>query len=175
MKKIEVFELSEEAFSPFGSILQTEGRAFCGETGVYQWYEKQAQVDGAETVSINLLVTHMRPYVGERFEAHERTTETILPLTGGVIVAGMPAGEPDAEKLRAFYIPVGKGVSWARGAWHYAPYPIDGDATCAVVFRHGTGADDAVFANLPEPVVFQYEAGEPGGTKSRAGARKTKA
>lgn len=163
MKKILVLELTEEAFSPFGSILQTEGRAFCGETGIYQWYEKQAQVDDAETVSINLLVVHMRPYVSERFEAHERTTETILPLTCGVIVTGIPAGEPDARKMRAFYVPVGKGVSWARGAWHYAPYPIDGDATCAVVFRHGTGADDAKFADLPEPVAFQYETGVSGG------------
>lgn len=156
MKRIDVLQLTEDTFSPFGSILETQGRPYCGEAGVYQWYEKQAQVDNAKIVSINLLVTHMRPYVCEKFEAHDRTTETILPLTGGVIVVGMPAGEPAMENLRAFYVPVGKGISWAKGAWHYAPYPTEGDATCAIIFRHGTGSDDARFTNLPEQTVFQY-------------------
>jgi hypothetical protein len=32
-----------------------------------------------------------------------------------VIVAGLPAGPFDPEKIRAFYVPVGKGVSWAKG------------------------------------------------------------
>lgn len=43
----------------------------------------------------------------------------------------------------------------APGAWHYAPYPVGGDATCAIIFRHGTGDDDAVFAELPEEMGFE--------------------
>jgi ureidoglycolate hydrolase len=155
MKKIKVQSLSEPAFASFGTVIETENRPFCGEDGIYRWYEKQAQIDGAETVSINLLTANKRPFATKRFEAHARTTETLLPLTGGVIVAGMPAGEPDLRKLQAFYVPVGKGVSWSTGAWHYAPYPIGGDVTCAVIFRHGTGSDDAVFAELPEAVGFE--------------------
>lgn len=155
MKKIRVQKLTEAAFRPFGSVLTADGRPFGGEAGMYRWYEKQAAVDGAETVSVNLLTALERAFTCKRFEAHARTTETLLPLTGGVIVAGIPAGPAEAARLQAFYVPVGMGVSWAAGAWHYAPYPIGGEATCAVIFRHGTGADDAVFAELPEEVGFE--------------------
>ena len=152
MKQIKVQMLTEAAFAPFGQVIQTEGRAYGGEVGMYNWYEKQAQVDGAETVSINLLTAIQREYVFDKFEAHARTTETVLPLTGGLIVTCVAEGEVTPERVQAFYVPVGKGISWAPGAWHYAPFPVGGDATCAVIFRHGTGADDAVFATLPEPM-----------------------
>lgn len=155
MRKIKVQVLTEEGFAPFGQVITTDGRSFGGEEGMYRWYEKQAQVDGAETVSVNLLTAIQRDYVFRKFESHSRTSETLLPLTGGVIVAGIPAGPVTEARVQAFYVPVGKGISWAAGAWHYAPFPIGGDATCAVVFRHGTGADDAVFEELPEELGFE--------------------
>ncbi len=155
MKKIKVEKITDETFAPFGSVLTTEGREYSGEEGIYKWYEKQASVDNAEIVSVNLLTTIERDFICKKFEAHSRTTETILPLTGGLIVAGVPKGDATIERLRAFYVPVGKGVSWAQGVWHYAPYPIGGDATCAVIFRHETGGDDVVFAELPEEVGFE--------------------
>ena len=154
MKKIQVQMLTAENFAPFGQVIETEGRPYGGEPGMYNWYEKQAAVEGAEVVSVNLLTAIQREYRFDKFEAHERTTETVLPLTGGLIVAGIPAGEVTPDRVQAFYVPVGKGISWAPGAWHYAPFPIGGDATCAVIFRHGTGADDAVFATLPEEMGF---------------------
>lgn len=154
MRKVKVQKLTSEAFAPFGIVITTEGSVYSGEPGMYRWYEKQAQVDGAETVSVNLLTAVERDFVCKKFEAHSRTTETLLPLTGGMIVAGLPVGPFDASRLQAFYVPVGKGVCWMPGSWHYAPYPIGGDATCAVIFRHGTGADDAVFMELPEETGF---------------------
>lgn len=152
MKKVKLEKLTEKSFSPFGDILTTEGRDYGGEEGMYKWYEKQSSVEGAEVVSINLLTAIKRDIVCQKFESHSKTTETLLPLTGGMIVFGIPAGEVTPERLHAFYVPVGMGVSWAPGAWHYAPYPIGGDATCAIIFRHGTGSDDVVFAELPEEI-----------------------
>jgi ureidoglycolate lyase len=155
MRKIKVQNLTEKAFSPFGQVITTEGREYSGEPGVYRWYEKQAQVDGADTVSINLLTAAERDFVCKKFEAHSRTTETLLPLTGDMIVAGVPVGPFDPNLLQAFYVPVGKGVCWMPGSWHYAPYSLSGDATCAIIFRHGTGADDALFMELPEEVLLK--------------------
>lgn len=155
MKMCQVEKLTDKAFAPFGEILTTEGRPFVGEEGIYRWYEKQASVESADVVSVNLLTAIERDFVCQKFEAHSRTTETILPLTGGLIVAGIPAGEATIDRLKAFYIPVGMGICWKPGAWHYAPYPIGGDAICAIIFRHGTGNDDAVFAELPDPVGFE--------------------
>jgi len=155
MKKIKVEKLTAEAFAPFGEVITTEGREFAGEEGMYRWYEKQASVEGAQTVSINLLTAIEREFVCQRFEMHTDTTETLLPLTGGMIVAGIPEGDVSVDRLRAFYVPVGMRVCWKARAWHYAPYPIGGDATCAIIFRHGTGGDDMHFADLPEQVGFE--------------------
>jgi ureidoglycolate lyase len=142
MKKVKVEKLTDAAFSPFGRVLTTAGRDFTGEAGMYRWYEKQSSVDGAEVVSVNLLTAIEREFLCKKFEAHARTTETILPLTGGLVVAGIPAGEVTCERLHAYYVPVGMGIAWAPGVWHYAPYPIGGDATCAIIFRHGNRRRD---------------------------------
>ena len=67
MKKIKVRKLTEEAFSPFGLVIGTEGRPCGGEEGVYRWYEKQAWVYGAKTVSFEEILrfdaTRMRKRV----------------------------------------------------------------------------------------------------------------
>ena len=157
MERIVVEKLTEESFAPFGKVITIQGRTYGGEEGLYRWYAQQAVVDDAAQVSVNLLTAISKRYVFRRFEAHARTTETLLPLTGGVIVAGIPAGEVTPERVRAFYVPVGMGISWAPGAWHYAPYPVGEESTCAVIFREGTGADDAVFENLPEEMGFSFQ------------------
>ena len=60
MKKANVQMLTPETFAPFGIVLETEGREYGGEAGLYRWYERQAEVNGAETVSINLLTAVQR-------------------------------------------------------------------------------------------------------------------
>ena len=154
MQKVKVQMLTPEAFAPFGQVIDTENRPYGGEEGMYRWYAQQACVENAACVSVNLLTALQREYAFDKFEAHERTMETVLPLTGGLIVAGVPAGAVTPERVQAFYVPVGKGISWAPNVWHYAPFPVGGDATCAVIFRDGTGGDDAVFAWLPEKMGF---------------------
>ena len=116
MKKVNVEKLTDAAFAAFGRVLTTEGSKYGGEAGVFKWYEKQSSVEGAEAVDVNLLTAIERDFVCKKFEAHERTTETILPLTGGLIVTGIPVGNVNCERLRAFYVPVGMGVSWAANA-----------------------------------------------------------
>ena len=150
MKKIKIQELTEENFAPFGKVLTTKDRPYGGAEGVYKWYEKQAQIDDAHTVSVNLLTAIHRDMVCSLFESHQKTEEVILPLTGGIIVAGIPEGEPHKDRVEALLIPLGMGISWKPGAWHYAPYPLDEEVTCAVIFRHGTGQDDAVMHELEE-------------------------
>lgn len=150
MKKIKIKKLSEEGFSAFGKVLTVQNRPCSGEDGIYQWYEKQAQIDNAQTVSINLLTALPRDLICSRFESHQKTEEVILPLTGDIIVAGLPAGEPREDKVEAFLVPRGMGISWKPGSWHYAPYPVHQEAICAIIFRDGTGQDDAAFCDLEE-------------------------
>ena len=52
MKKVRVQMATQENFAPFGQVLETENRPYGGEAGMYNWYEKQAAVEGAEVVSV---------------------------------------------------------------------------------------------------------------------------
>lgn len=150
MKKTKIQTLTEENFAPFGKVLTTQNRPYGGSEGIFKWYEMQAQIDNAETVSVNLLTTIQRDLICSLFESHQKTEEILLPLTGDMIVAGIPAGEPREDRVEAFLVPVGMGISWKPGVWHYAPYPLQKEATCAIIFRHGTGQDDAIYQELDE-------------------------
>lgn len=155
MRRIKAEALTAEAFAPFGKTLDTEGRPFAGEDGMYRWYDREASVEGAGAVSVNLMACLAREFVFSKFERHMRTTETMLPLTGPLVVAGIPAGEPSPDRVRAFIVPVGKGISWAPGVWHYAPFPLGADTMCTVVFRQETGSDDKEVRVLPEEMGFE--------------------
>ena len=110
MDKVKVQMLTEEAFAPFGRVITCEGRTYGGEAGMYNWYEGQAYVDGAQRVSVNLLTAIQRDYVFDKFEAHARTTETVLPLTGpvrGTMPRSLWAGTPP---VRSFSVMVPAGM-----------------------------------------------------------------
>ncbi len=79
-EKSKVEKLTDAAFSPFGPELTAAGRDFTGEAGMYQWYEKQSSVDGAEVVSVNLLTAIEREFLCKKFEAHGGGSLTFLSL-----------------------------------------------------------------------------------------------
>lgn len=150
MKKIKVELVNKENFAEFGELLEIDPKNAEGESGHYEWYEKLSSVKNAEEVSVNFLKAIQRPYKFKKFESHARTSETHLPLDGPVIVHCAPAGKLEPDKVRCFLVPQGKGICWAEGVWHLAPFPVGRDTMLAVIFRHGTGKDDVVFAELDE-------------------------
>lgn len=154
MKKIVVEKLTQEAFRDFGTVFSTAGRACESTPGVYDWYPGQGFVRGAEAVSVNLLTVKERPFFCRKFERHEHTSESLLPITAGVVISCLPVGAVSEERLRAFYVPVGMGVCFAPNVWHFAPHPIGSDATCVVVFADETSQTDMIFEELPEPIGF---------------------
>lgn len=155
MQKVKVEKLTQEAFREFGTVFSVTDREHESTTGVFDWYPGQGFVKDAAAVSVNLLTVHERVFCCQRFERHERTSENLLPITAGIIISCIPAGEVSIERLRAFYVPVGMGVSFAPNVWHFVPHPIGSDATCVVVFADGTSQNDMIFAELDEPVGFE--------------------
>lgn len=155
MKKVIVEKLTQESFQAFGSVFSTVGRANESTAGVYDWYPNQGSVCCAGAVSVNLLTVKERPFCCQKFERHEHTSENLIPITAGIVISCLPAGEVTFDRLRAFYVPVGMGVCFAPNVWHFAPHPIGSDATCVVVFADGTSRNDMIFDELPEPVGFE--------------------
>ena len=117
MKKIKVEQLTKEAFAEFGEVLSYEGREDCGAKGSHTWYPQVVVRD--TPTSINLMEVFRKPFTVKKFEAHDHTEENLFAMTGGIIVPFAPAGKPDPDKVRAFYIPKGMGISCKPGVWHW--------------------------------------------------------
>ena len=154
MKTVKVQKLTPEAFAKFGKVICTQDREHETNPGVHDWYVKQASIEGCADVSINLLTVKERENVVKKFERHEHTKEVCFPLTGGIVVPCLPAGEVTLDRLEAFYVPAGMGLCFDENVWHFAPHPLSGEVVCAIIFRHGTSFDDLIFEELPEEAGF---------------------
>lgn len=156
MKKILVEPLDPAAFAPFGKVVERNGAEREETPGSHNWYGYLSSVDGTGSVSVNILEMLRRPFTVGLLEAHEKTTETLIPMGGkGFIVTAMPPGEVDLSKLRAFWVPGDKGVSFHAGTWHFVPHTLEESGCCAVIFRGMTGKDDMHFHGLEEAVALE--------------------
>ncbi len=152
MKKIKVEMATEESFAPFGCVVSSEGREDLGVPGSHSWFPQI--VVRTEPTSVNLMEVFPKPFVCKKFEAHDYTEETLLAMTGGIIVPVAPKGELDAEHVRVFYVPKGTGISCAPGVWHWCPYVFE-NVWCTVVYKNNTSHDDIYFSELDEEVGFE--------------------
>lgn len=151
MRKIKVQMLTREGFAPYGKVLALDDiEPAGGNPATHMWYPQVSIVDRA--TSLNWMEIFPREFTAQKFEAHDHTSENLIPMTGGMIVTCMPAGALDVDKLAAFYIPQGKGVSFDPGVWHFVPYPIGEPVKVAVIFANGTSSNDIYFDELPEEV-----------------------
>ena len=150
MKKIKVEQLTKEAFAEFGEVLSYEGREDCGAKGSHTWYPQVVVRD--TPTSIHLMEVFRKPFTVKKFEAHDHTEENLFAMTGGIIVPFAPAGKPDPDKVRAFYIPKGMGISCKPGVWHWAPNTLDDSVHCLVIFKNNTSHEDIYFDELPEEI-----------------------
>ncbi|WP_207004076.1 ureidoglycolate lyase [Trinickia mobilis] len=86
-------------------------------------------------------------------ETHRLTQQAIVPLTAPVIhivATSLEDGEPDLNSLRAFEIPVGKGLCMRPNIWH-ATRVTERDATCLMLTRPSTTYDLVVHLKTGAP------------------------
>ena len=100
--------------------------------------------------SINLMKVIPHEFVLKDFEAHDHTTENLLAMDGDLIVGMAPAGDLKAEKVEAFYIPAGFGISLKPSVWHAVPFAVGKEVMSACIFKNNTSHDDIYFASIPE-------------------------
>jgi ureidoglycolate lyase len=86
-------------------------------------------------------------------EMHRLTQQAIVPLTAPVIhivATSLDNGQPDLNSLRAFDIPVGKGLCMRPKTWH-ATRVGDRDATCLMLTRPSTTYDLVIHLKTGAP------------------------
>jgi ureidoglycolate hydrolase len=86
-------------------------------------------------------------------ELHRLTQQAIVPLTAPVIhvvATALEDGQPDPNTLRAFEIPVGKGLCMRPNIWH-ATRVADKEATCLMLTRPSTTYDLVVHLKTGAP------------------------
>lgn len=148
--------LTQEAFAPFGDVLDCAGepdklinKGMCGR------YHDRAKLDFSDgRAGISLFKAQLRslPMQLELVERHPEGSQAFLPLDSApfvVVVAPDENGTP-GQPL-AFITAPGQGVNYHRGVWHGVLAPVAGNGLFAVVDRIGSGAnlEEHPFENPP--------------------------
>ena len=145
-REVTAQSLTEEAFAPFGNVLDCSGppdkminAGLCGR------YHDRARLDfGDGQAGISLFEAELRslPYTFDLLERHPDGSQAFLPMSQDpflVIVAPDDGGAPGTPL--AFLTAPGQGINFHRGTWHGVLTPLSGPGLFAVVDRIGEGAN----------------------------------
>lgn len=146
--KIKVQELTEEAFSPFGTVLgrpESKQPDISDEIAeVWLGFSDLMGIGSVPGKQITYLGIHSRPEKNDKIEKHNTSAEAFIPLDGETILMVVSAeatnadGTPDMSKCKAFLLDGSKGVLLKKSTWHAVPYLLSDSAGFLVL------VDDAI-------------------------------
>jgi ureidoglycolate lyase len=142
--EINIEDLTQSAFLPFGDVLQTDGSS---SVLINQGYcvrysdiaRLQAMGEGKLGLSIFVAKPYTLPLKLEMVERHPEGSQAFLPTTPQpfiVLVAEDVDGKP--AKPRAFMTAPGQGVNYYPGIWHGVLTPLV-ESQFFVIDRIGNG------------------------------------
>lgn len=153
-KKVRAQTVTGEGIRPYGELIENAGREPAFDSEVFSFWNDISVGDVGGPVSFGMVNTKPGEMVAPMLERHLRTTESLVALDADIVlVLGEPTdGEsPNLEKVAAFRVPKGSGVTLKKGTWHYIPLvPDKVPARTLVVFRQGTPAEDLEIYQLQE-------------------------
>ncbi|EHG6168239.1 ureidoglycolate lyase [Escherichia fergusonii] len=124
--KLQVLPLSQEAFSAYGDVIETQQRNFFHiNNGLVERYHDLVNVEILEQdrtlISINRAQPAIMPLVIHELERHPLGTQAFIPMKGEafVVVVALGEDEPDLSTLRAFITNGDQGVNYHRNVWHH--------------------------------------------------------
>ncbi|WP_425351165.1 ureidoglycolate lyase [Hoeflea marina] len=149
--------LTAEAFSPFGTVLDTasaELRLING--GTTERFHALATADteaGSGRTILSLFRAQPRafPYSVTMMERHPLGSQAFFPMSGRdwiAVVATDDNGRPGAP--RGFRVPGGVGLQYGRNVWHHPLIAVGEVADFLVMDRDGPG-DNLEEVDYPEP------------------------
>ena len=129
MRRIEVRDLSIEAFHRYGSYCNlrkefSEADMQSPQSLVMHWEVITQQLGVTTNPALFLCFFKDIPLKVTKLEAHD-TCEEVLIFADDVIAPVAPAtvGKPDPDQVEAFFVPKFTMVKYNYGVWHYAPIP----------------------------------------------------
>lgn len=143
MSGLDAHPLTQEAFAPFGDVIELGGDYKTINQGNCRRYTDLASLDlveGRAGVSLFKAKLSPNPYPLMLVERHPLGSQCFLPMEGStylVIVAPDENGTPG--KPVAFHARADQGVNFHRNIWHGVLAPTGGSGLFAVVDRIGEG------------------------------------
>lgn len=154
VQKLKIEPLTEEAFRPFGEIIDAKARPPDSRGGgVSESWSVDFQADGR--VLVNASRVAFQGFTFKKLERHFSHTQTFIPLHGPpAVVAVAPPTDlndreaiPGPEQVHAFLIDGSKGYKLARGTWHSLDrFPLYPPAAVFVVLSTHENAQDLKLA-----------------------------
>jgi ureidoglycolate lyase len=153
-RKIEILELTKEAYEPFGWVLgeapiSKSPDLFYDGSGAIFWHEHNFAVGEAGVVEFLWVYYKRKGFSLVSLESHRLTEQAIFPVAGLPLVQVVapppedplaPDIVPELDKMTAFLVSGSQGVCMKRGCWH-TQFALFDMTTCLMVTRESTTSD----------------------------------
>jgi len=175
LQKLKIEPLTQEAFSPFGDVIETDHRPFRAiNNGSTRRYHCLAQVETAypadgdrAIISIFQVQVTKMPFTIRMLERHPLGSQAFVPLLGRpfLVVVAPPTDnsinndKPQLDLIRAFITNGKQGINYNRGTWHHPTLAIGNeDDEFLVIDREGSGNNcDEHFFQEHEQMLLDYQ------------------
>lgn len=146
IKQLQIEPLTEQSFTAFGDVIQTEGRDwFPINQGSTQRFHDLAKIDvstegGHPIVSIFRAEQLGFPLTISMLERHPLGNQAFIPMAERpFLVVVAPAGTFDASLIRCFLTQGQQGVNYHRNVWHHPIIALEETSDFIVIDRGGEG------------------------------------
>jgi ureidoglycolate lyase len=137
--------LTKPAFTPFGDIIEMEGRvSFPINQGFAERFNDLANIDvsdegGAVNVSIVVANPRPMPITLQVMERHPLGSQIFVSLQERDWLVAVCADPKDVTSYRIFRANGRQGINYRKGAWHHPLLVFDPESRFLVVDRRGPG------------------------------------
>ncbi len=126
-EKLAVVPLTQDAFAPYGDVIESEGRdSYFINNGMAERFHALARVEtkGDEAYPVISLVKSKKfdvPRHVDHVEHHPMGSQAFLPIdqTPFVVVVAKAGEAPTPDQLQAFVTNGRQGINYHAGTWHH--------------------------------------------------------
>ena len=167
---LQLAPISDEAFAPFGQIVQVGGSGMLVNGGTAHRYDIHAFPGREVDPSLSLVTSVFRadgltlPRMIRMLERHPRTAQLIVPISAQahviVVCSSQNDGSPDPNTLQAFHLGAHQGVIYEPSIWHHPIVAVGRESLFLVQsWQDGSDHDCEIIAIDPVSITARHEAG----------------